>query len=184
MLRLIANVLGNQCVWLCAVSGAGQGWAWPGVLAATAFVLWQVAIAPQPKVELRLVAMAVLVGAVVDGVAGGLGWVVHAAPQASPWIAPAWILGLWAAFAVMLTVSLKALQTRLALAVLLGAVGAPLAYVGAARGWQAVEFTAPAWQGLAWLAITWALALPALLIAARTASSPRSALESKPAGVA
>lgn len=181
--RLIANVLGNQCVWLCAVAGAGRGWAWPGVVAATAFVLWQVAIAPQPKVELRLVALALAVGAVVDGVAGGLGWMVHAAPQASPWFAPAWILALWAAFAVMLTVSLKALQTRLALAALLGAVGAPLAYLAAARGWGAVEFTAPAWHGLAWLATAWSIALPALLVAARTASASGPGLERHAAGV-
>jgi hypothetical protein len=176
--RVIANIVGNQCVWLCAVAGAGRGWAWPGVVAAAAFVLWQLAIAPHPRVEVRLVVLALAVGLVVDGVAGGLGWLVYDVPQGVSWLAPVWILALWAAFAVMLTVSMKALQTRLALAALLGGLGAPLAYLAAARGWGAVEFIAPTWHGIAWLALAWSIAMPLLLHAARTATA--TAPESRP----
>lgn len=165
--RVIANVIGNQCVWLCAVAGAGRGWAWPGVAAAIGFVAWQVAIAPHPRGEMKLVAMALLLGLAVDGIAGGLGWIAYGAQVGSSWLAPTWILGLWAAFAVMLTVSLRALQTQLILSAVLGALGAPLAYLGAARGWEAVVMNAPAWRGLAWLALAWALALPVMLYAAR-----------------
>jgi hypothetical protein len=168
--RVFANVVGNQCVWFCAVAGAARGLAWPGMVAATGFVAWQVLAARQPRVEVRLVLLALIAGSVVDGVAGGLGWLVYAAPQGVAWLAPAWILGLWAAFAVMLTVSLRALQTRLVFAALLGALGGPLAYLAAARGFAAVEFAAPAWRGLTWLAIAWGVALPMLLGAARTAS--------------
>ncbi|WP_146907351.1 DUF2878 domain-containing protein [Arenimonas daejeonensis] len=171
MRRVIANIVGNQCVWLCAVAGAGHGWAWPGVVAAAGYVLWQLAVAPHPRVEIRLVALALVVGLVVDGVAGSQGWLVYAVPQGVSWLAPVWILALWAAFAVMLTVSLKAFQTRLALASLLGGLGAPLAYLAAARGWGAVEFATPDWRGIAWLAFAWALALPLLLHAARTATA-------------
>ena len=181
--RVIANVVGNQCVWLCAVAGAGRGWTWPGVVAATGFVVWQVLVSPQPRVELRLVMLALGVGIVVDGVAGGLGWLVYAAPHGVSWLAPTWILGLWAAFAVMLTVSLRALQTRPVLAALLGGLGAPLAYVAAARGWGAVEFTAPTWIGLCWLALTWAIALPLLLWAARAASAAAAGTERRLVGV-
>lgn len=52
------------------------------------------------------------------------------------------------------------------------AIGGPLAYLGAARGFDAVAFPAPAWPALAWLAACWAVALPLLL---RIASHHRPA---------
>lgn len=181
---MIANVIGNQCVWFCAVAGAGRGLAWPGVVAAAGFVAWQVAIAPLPRGEMKLVALAVLLGLAVDGLAGGMGWVVYAAQSGSSWLAPTWILGLWAAFAVMLTVSLRALQGHLLLAAALGALGIPLAYLGAARGWEAVALNAPAWHGLAWLALAWALALPVMLYAARCTRTQTSGLGPRNEGTA
>ena len=54
-----------------------------------------------------------------------------------------------------------------ALACAVGAIGGPLAYWGAARGWQAVQFEPPAWRATAALAAGWALALPALTAGAR-----------------
>jgi len=62
---------------------------------------------------------------------------------------------------------MRALQSRLWAGVLLGGIGGPLAYLAAARGWQAAEFAMPAWRGWTWLATAWALALPTLLWAAR-----------------
>ena len=44
------------------------------------------------------------------------------------------------------------------LAALLGLI-APLAYLSAARGWSAVAFPSPSWQGVAVLALGWAIAL-------------------------
>ena len=76
--------------------------------------------------------------------------------------APAWILALWVTFALTFTQSLRWLQSHLRMAALLGLVGGPLAYLGAARGWQVVTFTAPAWHGLLLLASGWALATPML----------------------
>ncbi|WP_314105011.1 DUF2878 family protein [uncultured Stenotrophomonas sp.] len=161
-----ANVIGNQGVWLCAVIGAGHGLRWPAVLAATVYVLSQLAWAARPAVDLKLLGVALLCGVVVDGVAGGSGRVVYAAAGPSPWMAPVWILALWAAFAMTLTVSLKALQHRLWLAALVGLL-APLAYLSAARGWSSVAFAAPAWQGVAMLAAGWAVALPVLAACAQ-----------------
>ncbi|MCV6801485.1 DUF2878 family protein, partial [Achromobacter ruhlandii] len=36
-MRFWANLIGYQIVWFSAVIGAGQGLAWPGVVAATLF---------------------------------------------------------------------------------------------------------------------------------------------------
>jgi hypothetical protein len=161
-----ANVIGNQLVWLCAVIGAGHGLRWPAVLAACVYVASQLAMSARPALDARLLGVAVLCGLVVDGIAGGSQRVVYAAAWPHAWLAPMWILALWAAFAMTLTVSLKALQQRLWLAALLGLL-APLAYLSAARGWSAVVFPSPSWHGVATLALGWAVALPLLAACAR-----------------
>ncbi len=167
MVRLWANVIGNQLVWLCAVIGAGHGLRWPALLAAAVYVGSQLAVAPQPWVELKLLLLALGCGLLVDGLAGASGTVRYAAGSALPWLAPVWILALWAAFAMTLTVSFAVLQRRLWLAALVGLLLAPLAYLSAARGWSAVSFSVPHWHGLALLGAGWAIALPLLAGCAR-----------------
>lgn len=167
MLRFWANVVGNQLVWLCAVVGAGHGLRWPGVLAAAVYIGSQLRVSAQPRVEARLLLVAVGCGLLVDGVVGGSGRVLYAAGNATPWLAPLWILALWAAFAMTLTVSFAVLQRHLGLAVLTGLLLAPLAYLSAARGWSSVTFVEPWWQGVLLLGAGWAVALPLLAHCAR-----------------
>nr|WP_298149872.1 DUF2878 domain-containing protein [uncultured Pseudoxanthomonas sp.] len=165
--RTLLNVAGNQIVWFIAVIAAGRGDAWPGVLAAAVFVGVHLAWAPRRGDELKLVALAVACGLVVDGVAAAQGWVTYRASMAGGGVAPAWILALWASLAVTLNGAMRSLQARWWAEALLGGIGGPLAYLAAARGWGAAEFAAPAWRAWAWLAIGWAIALPGLLAAAR-----------------
>lgn len=167
MLRFWVNVIGNQLVWLCAVIGAGHGLRWPALLAASVYVGSQLAWSVQPGVEIRLLGAALLCGLLVDGVAASSGWVQYAAGNTAAWLAPVWILALWAAFAMTLTVSLATLQRHLRIAALVGLLLAPLAYLSAARGWSAVGFTEPRWQGMALLGIGWSMALPLLAVCAR-----------------
>jgi hypothetical protein len=119
---------------------------------------------------------ALALGALIEGVLSYLGWVRYAvaAPALPPGGAPLWILALWVAFALTLTRSLAWLQGRLLLGMVLGAIGAPLSYWSAARGWQAVRFPAPAIAGFAGLALGWALAMPLLLLLARRALRHRT----------
>jgi hypothetical protein len=167
MWRLAGNVLGNQLVYLCAVIGAGRGRVWPAIVAAALFVIWQWAGSRQRAVTLRLILLALGCGALVDGVASASGWVSYAAHPGPVWLAPVWILALWAAFAMTLGVSLAALQRHLSLAAVVGFTLAPLAYLSAARGFDAVRFATPAWRGVLLLGVGWALALPMLMAAVR-----------------
>jgi hypothetical protein len=176
-----ANVVGNQLVWLCAVVGAGHGLRWPAVLAAAAYVASQLWLSAQPGVELKLMVLAMACGLAVDGIAGATGAVVYAAHGAT-WLAPVWILALWASFAMTLTVSFAVLQRHRVAAVLVGLLLAPLAYLSAARGWGAVRFTAPAWQGVALLGIGWSLALPLLAACARRWQSAAAPQPVHPSG--
>ncbi len=167
MTRFWANVIGNQLVWLCAVIGAGHGLRWPALVAAAAYVGSQLALTAQPSVELRLMLVAIGCGLLVDGLAGASGWVTYAAANERAWIAPVWILALWAAFAMTLTVSFAVLQQHLIAAALVGLLLAPLAYLSAARGWSSVVFATPQWHGVLLLGLGWAVALPLLAACAR-----------------
>lgn len=161
------SLIGYQAVWFAAVIGAGHGIAWPGVIGMLAYAAAQLLMARHYRVDLSLMASALVFGFLLDGglIRGGL------ASYAAPWphlaIAPAWILALWMTFALTFTQSLSYLQNRLWLAALLGLVGGPLAYLGAARGWHVVTFAAPTWRALLVLAVGWALATPALAWLAR-----------------
>lgn len=165
--RLILNLLGNQGVWFIAVIAAGRGQAWPGVLAAFAFIALHLRSASRPADEIRLVLLAMLCGWVIDGVAAWQGWVAYRAATFGSAMAPPWILALWASLAVTAHTGMRSLQPYPWAAAVLGGVGGPLAYFAAARGWDAAEFPAPAWRGWVWLAVAWAIALPLLLGVAR-----------------
>ena len=131
-----------------------------GVLAAALFALWRLAVSPARALELRLLLAALGIGLLLESVWVGSGLLDYAAwPWAGP---PAWILALWCAFALVVVPLLGYLHRRPWLAAVLGAVGGPLAYLGAASGWDALRFSEPRWHALLALGAGWALAMPAL----------------------
>jgi len=65
---------------------------------------------------------------------------------------------------------------------LLGAIGGPLAYLGAARGWGAIAFAEPRWMAIVALVAGWAIAIPLLTMLASRWSSGATASAILPAG--
>lgn len=168
------NAIGYQLVWFALVIGAAhEATGWP-LVAGALFIAIQVTLSHRVAGECRLLGIALLCGLVVDGVPAALGWWHYASPTPSlpPGGAPAWILMLWVSFATTLTRSLSFIRFRPGWAALLGAIGAPMAYLGAARGWAAVILPQPDYPALAWLAVTWGVALPVLAHMAGLASMP------------
>ena len=166
-MALWLNAIGYQLVWFCAVIGAGDGHWWPGVAAAAVFIAWQFARSTHRAADLRLVATALACGLVVDGALAASGWGTYAANPFGDRAPPPWILAVWMSFAMTLRVSLAWLCRRPWLALAIGLVGGPLAYLGAARGWGALVFAPPGGRGMALLAVAWALAMPLLAWRAR-----------------
>jgi hypothetical protein len=164
MMAAWASFIGYEVVWFVAVVFAGRGEPWPGVIAAVLFVGWQLGVLPHRRAALQVLAIAVLCGVVIDGLVHGLHLADYAAaaPALPTGGAPLWILCLWACFSLTLGGPLRALGTRPLLAVVLGGIGGPLAYAGAAHGWEALTFRAPEWQALALLGIGWGVAMPLL----------------------
>lgn len=162
-MRRLGNAVFFQVVWIATVAGAAYGFWWVGPLAVTIFAAWQVPLSDDPRADLVLIAIAALIGFVIDSafVAAGL----LSFPTAVPWpaLAPIWIVAMWASFALTLNHSLAGLKAHPGLASLLGLVGGPLAYWLAARAWQAVELRGEAALVLLTIGLVWAVVTPLLL---------------------
>ncbi len=156
------NVLGFQAVWWACVLGAGGGSAWAGPLAAAVFAAVHLRFTPSPSRDLRLLAAAIVLGLVVDGLLGTSGLLVYAAAGGRPELAPGWIVALWAGFALTLTHSLGFFARRPLAAAIFGLLGGPLAYASAAAVAGAVAFPQGSAIALAAVALGWAIALPLL----------------------
>lgn len=161
-----ATLIAYEVVWFAAVIGAGHGMAWPGVLGALLFAAWRLAVSPRRDVELRLAIVALLLGGLLETLWVRAGLVHYAAPWPLP-ETPAWLMALWLAFALTIVPLFGYLHARPWLAAAFGAIGGPLAYLGAAHGWHAVLLPSPAWRTLAALAIGWGIALPLLCALAK-----------------
>lgn len=180
-MRFWANLVGYQLVWFGVVIFAARGQPWLSVALAAAFAAVQWLVSKQQASDARLLACAVACGIVLDGSLAGSGLLHYASAQPSL-LAPAWILLLWAAFAMTINHSMTFLRGRPLLAAAFGAVGGPLAHLGAARGFDAVVFADPGWPALLALALGWGLAMPILAVLAQR-WKPRRTLPA-PVGVA
>ncbi len=165
----VINFVAYQAVWFAVVTSAGHGRATFGMGAAALFAAVQLALSSRRLSDARLMAAAIFLGVAIDGTLSLLGWLRYTSPEPAipPHGAPLWILCLWAAFALTLTRSLTWLMRRPWLATLLGALGGPLAYASAARGFAAVELAPPAARALGALALGWGAALAVLAYLAR-----------------
>lgn len=171
--RVLANFAAFQIGWFACVLGAAHDLPWAGTAVAAAIVAAHIGSAARPLQELKLVGIALLIGAVWDSALVMLGWLDFKSGFLVAGMAPHWILALWALFAITLNVSLAWLKARLAAAVLLGAVAGPLAYWGGVR-LGAVSFVEPL-PALIALSIGWALFTPLLVLLARRYDGIRAA---------
>lgn len=162
-MRFWANLVGYQLVWFAIVISASRGRPMWGIAAALVFIALQFHYSTTRKSDARALLAAFLCGFVMDGALAGTGWLHYASPLLSlP--APIWILTLWMAFAMTLNHSMAFLRGKPVLAAVLGGIGGPLAYLGAARGFDAVIFSTPTWQPIIVLVIGWAVALVVLAV--------------------
>src|SRR5688572_11536220 len=124
-MTIALNVVAFQVGWFACVLGAAYGWPWAGVAAAAAAVAWHTWRAARPAQELKLVAVAVLVGALWDSTLVAAGWISFAPDAFAENLAPYWILAMWALFSTTLNISLGCLPGRVAAAALLCLLAGP-----------------------------------------------------------
>ena len=169
--QLIINFTLFQIGWFACILGAAKQLPWLGVIVVTVIVAWHLQQAKQAKPELILLALALLIGGMFDQLMLSSHLISY---QAHGWgvgqdytsIVPAWILALWAVFATVLNVSLRWMKNikssgKWLLAILFGAIGGPLAYMGAQKLGAATLNTAP--MSYVALSLGWGILTPLLL---------------------
>jgi hypothetical protein len=164
MMGLLLNFGMFKIGWLSSVIGGAQQLPWLGPLAMLFVVAIHLYRAEQPERELILVLSCGFIGAVFDSVLVAAGWVTYPSGLFVESMAPYWIISMWMLFATTLNVSLRWMRGRYLLAVALGAVAGPMAYIGGSKlgGIVFLDRTA----GLVALSIGWAVIMPVLVILA------------------
>ncbi|EGV16062.1 DUF2878 domain-containing protein [Thiocapsa marina] len=130
MLRLAVNLIAFQIAWFACVLGGAHGWPWLGVGVAALVVALHLRLSDAPRREAMLLVLVGVIGAVWDGFLVRFGFLEYPSGMLLPWLAPVWIIAMWVAFATTLNVALSWLKGRWTLAVVLGAIGGPLAFYG------------------------------------------------------
>lgn len=159
---LIFNVVGFQAVWFASVLGAANGLPWAGPAMLLVYAALHLRFSPDRIGDLRMLAIAMILGFVADSLLAVSGLLVYASPWPSEALAPAWILAMWAGFALTLNHSMSFLRGRAWMAFAFGALGGPVAYLGASRGFDAVTFPIDLTMAMVALALVWGAAMPAL----------------------
>lgn len=160
--QIISNFILFQIGWFACVIGAAKQLPWLGVIVVAAIVAWHLSLSKQAKPELILLALALVIGGIYDQLMLSSGLISY---QAHGWIAslvPAWILALWAVFVTVLNVSLRWMRSKWLVAILFGAIGGPLAYMGAEKLGAVSLNNLPA--SYIALAVGWAILTPLLLV--------------------
>lgn len=161
-LGLVVLFVVYQAAWFGVVASAARGWVWAGP-ALVAVILIAASFALPSEVRGRWFAALLLLGlagGIADSLVAASGLVRYGAGF-RPWMAPPWIVSLWCLSALWLP-NLSGFSRRPAIAALLGALGAPLAYAGGVR-LGAAAFPQPSWPSLVAIGAVWAVALPLML---------------------
>jgi hypothetical protein len=171
---LLINIVGYQAGWTACVLFAARGLPLAGVTVAAGLLLLHLLLTPAPRRDLLLALLFGAVGFVADTLLGLLGVLHHGGTGAWAWLAPPWLVAIWALFATTIHVTFAWLMGRPLLAAVLGAVAGAAAYLGGARlGAVTLGLSEPA--AAAAIALEWALAFPLLLVLARRIEARRLA---------
>ena len=168
--HIIINFVLFQIGWFACVLGAAKQMPWLGVIVVAAIIFWHLSQAKPAKPELILLAIALVIGGAFDQVLlsshlinyQAHGWEFLNNPSA---LTPSWILALWAEFVTILNVSLRWMRNKPLVAILFGAIGGPLAYMGAEKLGAVTLNNLPATYIA--LSVGWAILTPLFLVLAQ-----------------
>jgi hypothetical protein len=158
---VLLNIAISQAGWFGVILAASHGKPVLAGAVAIAGVVAHLALSHRRRTELLVVLAAMAIGGVWDSVLAANGVIRYPNGQWSAFLAPYWIVGLWALFATTLNVSMRWLHGRWLAAVLFGGIGGPLSFWAGAR-LGAAHFPNPV-LALSVLALGWAVLMPLLV---------------------
>jgi Protein of unknown function (DUF2878) len=160
-MQKVINFVLFQAGWFACVLGAAKQLPWLGVIFMCLFLAWHISQAKQANPEIVLVVITVIIGAIYDQIMTQNSLLTYQAHGWSTDLPAAWILALWAEFAMVLNVSLRWMRGHWLIAVVFGAIGGPMAYIGAARlGAVTIDVLPLSYVALS---VGWAIITPLLL---------------------
>ncbi len=154
----LVNYALYQIGWFACVLGAASHRPWLGCLIALTLVGVHLTRSLDRSIEVRLMALATAVGAIVEMVQIAMGTYRFTSGTVIDALPPAWLLTMWAQFATTFRYSLRTVIARPTRAALFGAAGGPLAFLAGER-LGAVTLLPPVTNALLRLSIGWAVAL-------------------------
>lgn len=155
-----------QAGWFACVLGAANQLPWLGVWFFAGFLIWHISQAKYAMQEIKLILAAIIIGGIYDQLMRHFGLLTYQAHGWGTALPAAWILALWAEFAMTLNVSLRWMKNlkipiNWFVATLFGAIGGPLAYIAAARlGAVTIDNLPLSYVGLC---VGWAILTPLLV---------------------
>jgi len=160
-MALLVNFIGFQVGWFACVLGAANDKELLGMIIALGIVIYHVVNQGDSRKELKLVLAATVIGLLWET------WVLNlnilrypSHPEALFW-APTWLIMMWALFATTINLSMGWLKDRGVLAVFMGAIFGPLAFIGGEELGAVVFLDST--LSMITLAIGWGLLMPLLL---------------------
>ncbi len=167
--HIIVNAVLFQLLWFAAVIGSAKGFVWPYLLFSTLLIVWQLHPSHRHPSDLKVVAVAVVLGLIIDTLFLQFNVFKFADSFPVEGISPLWIILLWVGFALTVNHSMQWLNKHPLLPALAGAIFAPLSYLAGLR-LGAVEYHIDPLLVSAFISVPWALALTILYTIANTSN--------------
>lgn len=148
--------------WFFLVHSAARGFAWEGLLLAAVIVIVHLWSTEHKLSELTLIFFSIVAGFLIESFFIFCGVLSYASPNhLFPQLAPLWILGLYAIFAITINHSLAMIGNSFMMAAIFGFAGSICSYyVGYRMG--AAEFLIPEAGSLLVIGSAWFFFLPLL----------------------
>jgi hypothetical protein len=164
-MNMLINIMAFKIGWVASVIGVANDIPMLGPAVILLAIAIHLLFARRPVSELVLIIATGAIGAGVDSIMISAGWLSYPSGMLLAGFSPYWIIAMWMLFATTFNVSFRWLQSKMLLAVLLGALSGPLSYYfGAKFGAVTLnDFT----SSMIALAVGWGALMPALLVLAK-----------------
>lgn len=157
----LVHLTAYQVTWFAAIMGGAAMVVWPGLLAGGLMLALHLALSEQRLATLSRLMWASAIGVAADTALAASGMVLFTGCVCvTP---PLWMVVLWPCFASLFDDLLRWVPSRPGIAIALGGIGGPLAYLGGdALG--ALDFPDGTAVGLLAVGVVWAIATGLLVV--------------------
>jgi len=159
--NLVFNFALFHVGWLACVVGAATDMSLFGSAIAVLLIAVHLFNVANVRAELYLVSAAIIIGFTWETLLLSQQWLTYAGSSLSSSVAPYWLVIMWALFATTINVSMAWMKNRWFLAVVMGAIFGPMAFI-AGEKLGAVEFLDNQ-RALIALSCGWAILMPLIL---------------------